>query len=315
MPSDTICKIIRQFNQKPVPKEDMDKLQEIAEDYGKVKDYVYKRYGGISGLSKLYPGYTVQNEMTRSGLRESIGLPSVYFYLAVFDAIGEIKSQWTRTKSQVLKNTNGNQNLSEDEKHFIRYVLKVNNAFESVLTGSPLNLPEDIRNQYDILVSRIDVRRSENYVRRQVRKFHVKPIIRRTDGFSISERAYRYKDHGIYISVKEKRKRVFIPLTDGNSYKRQICIRLFPEENRIELKVPVDRTIKKHADHNAVLGVSIGMRVLLVTDHGHMYGEELGNYQTQLADWIRRENAKYSKTKEANPGRKKYYVHKHRLEE
>lgn len=315
MPTDTICKIVRQYNQKPVAKEDMEKLQKIAEDYGKVKDYVYQRYSGINSLSKLYPGYTVQNEMTRSGLRERMGMPSVYFYLAVFDALGEVKSQWTRTKSQVLKNTNRNQNLSDDEKHFIRYLLKVNNAFESVLTGSPLSLPEDIRNQYDVLTSCINVRKSENYVRRQVRKLHVKPKIRRTDGFSISERAYRYKDHGIYISVKEKRKRIFIPLTDGNSYNRQMYVRLFPEENRIELKVPVERAIKKHADYRAILGVSIGMRVLLVTDQGHRYGEKLGVYQTQLSDWIRKENVKYSKTKVANPGRKKYYAHKHRLEE
>lgn len=61
----------------------MRKLQEIAEDYRAVKNYVYQRYGGIKSLSKIYPGYTVQNEMTASGLRASLGLPSVYFYLAV----------------------------------------------------------------------------------------------------------------------------------------------------------------------------------------------------------------------------------------
>ncbi|MBD5521773.1 MAG: hypothetical protein HDR03_11265 [Lachnospiraceae bacterium] len=46
----------------------MRKLQEIADDYSRVKNYVYQRYGGINSLSKIYPGYTVQNEMTRSGL-------------------------------------------------------------------------------------------------------------------------------------------------------------------------------------------------------------------------------------------------------
>ena len=81
----------------------MTKLQAVARDYAKVKNYVYQRYAGITGLSKIYPGYTVQNEMTRSGLREELGLPSVYFYLAIFDALGEIKSQWTRTKSKISK--------------------------------------------------------------------------------------------------------------------------------------------------------------------------------------------------------------------
>ena len=102
MPKDTICKTVRQYNKTPIHIEDMKKLQEIAEDYRKVKNYVYARFGGIGGLSKIYPGYTVQNEMTGSGLRISMGMPSVYFYLAVFDALGDIKSQWTRTKSKVI---------------------------------------------------------------------------------------------------------------------------------------------------------------------------------------------------------------------
>ena len=80
MPRDTICKIVRQHNKGPVSPEDMQKLLEVAKDYASVKNYVYLRYGGIRSLSKLYPGYTVQNEMARSGLRERLGMPSVYFF-------------------------------------------------------------------------------------------------------------------------------------------------------------------------------------------------------------------------------------------
>ena len=88
LPAATICRTVRQYSRMPVPAENMRKLQEVAEDYRRVKNYVYARYGGIGSLSKIYPGYTVQNEMTRSGLRDSMGMPSVYFYLAVFDALG-----------------------------------------------------------------------------------------------------------------------------------------------------------------------------------------------------------------------------------
>ena len=83
MPPDKICKTVHQYNKKPVSEGDMQKLLDIAEGYRKVKNYVYSRYGGIGSLAKIYPGYTVQNEMTASGYREVVGLPSVYFYLAV----------------------------------------------------------------------------------------------------------------------------------------------------------------------------------------------------------------------------------------
>ena len=72
MASERICKTIHQYNKEPISEVDMQKLLDIAEDYKKVKNYVYDRFGGIGSLSKLYPGYTVQNEMTKSGYREML---------------------------------------------------------------------------------------------------------------------------------------------------------------------------------------------------------------------------------------------------
>ena len=106
-----VCKTIHQYNKEPIKEADMQKLLEIAGDYRKVKNYVYSRYGGIASLSKIYPGYTVQNEMTDSGYREILGMPSVYFYLAIFDALGDIKSQWTRTKTKISKLINQKSGL------------------------------------------------------------------------------------------------------------------------------------------------------------------------------------------------------------
>ena len=108
MSSEVICKTVRQYNKTPISEEDMQKLVEIAKDYNRVKNYVYQRYSGIRSLPKLYPGYTIQNEMTKSGLRAELGLPSVYFYLAVFDALGDIKGQWARTKGRLTGRINKN---------------------------------------------------------------------------------------------------------------------------------------------------------------------------------------------------------------
>lgn len=124
MQKNTICKTVRQYNKEPIPKADMKKLQEIADDYSKVKNYVYQRYGGIGALSKLYPGYTIQNEMTASGLREQLELPSVYFYLAVFDAIKDIKGQWTNTKAKLLFRVNKNEGFTEKDRHYLNFLIK-----------------------------------------------------------------------------------------------------------------------------------------------------------------------------------------------
>lgn len=52
--------------------------------------------------------------MTAGGLRAELAMPSVYFYLAVFDALGNIKSQWTATKAKILKLTSLNGGFKED---------------------------------------------------------------------------------------------------------------------------------------------------------------------------------------------------------
>ncbi|MCI8640096.1 MAG: transposase [Coprococcus sp.] len=324
MPPDTICKTVHQYSSSPIPEEDMRKLLEIADDYAKVKNYVYIRYGGIGSLSKLYPGYTIQNEMTASGMRETLKLPSVYFYLAVFDALGDIKSQWTKAKSKVQRLVSENENFTQEEKHYLWFLLRVNNAFEAVLEHRAMMLPKDIQRQHDELAGKVDFPRLQRYLCRQVRRNHTKCGKQSPEGlmdtkvqggFAIAERAYRYADHGIYISTKERRKRVFVPLTDNNQYKSQLYIKLYPEENRIEIKAPVNVAVRQHEDYCNEVGIALGMFTLVTTDGGREYGTELGRRQIEYADWIREQTKSYNRNREANAGRKKYTAKKKRLEE
>ncbi len=315
MSSEKVCKTIHQHNSAPVAEADMQKLLEIAGDYMKVKNYVYGRFGGIASLSKIYPGYTVQNEMTGSGYREESGMPSVYFYLAIFDALGDIKSQWTRTKTKLLKLINQNEGFSEEDKHYLRFVLKVNHAFEAVLNQKALELPKAVQKQYEKVAAKVDTKKLHRYLCRQVRRHHVRLHTDRADGFTIAERAYRYADHGIYISIKEKRKRIFVPLTDNHQYKSQLYIKLYPKEHNIELKVPVNVNVRCHSDYLKEVGVSVGLYTMLTTDEGHRYGEELGRYQIAYADWIREQTGSYNRNRNENPGRKKYNAKKKRMEE
>ncbi len=315
MPSKTMYKIIHQYSRGAIPAEDMQKLLEIAEDCGRVKNYVYERFGGIASLSKLYPGYTVQNEMTASGLRDALGMPSVYFYLAVFDALGDLKAQWTRTKARVQKNVSCNEGFTEDEKHYLGFVLKVSNAFEQILNQKPVELTKELKIRYEQLSSQTDTERLHRYLCRQVRKYHAKLHTENIYGFAAAERAYRYGDAGIYIAVKEKRKRIFVPLTDHNQYKSQLYIKLNPKENTLEIHVPIRMAVRVHPGYTRRIGTAFGMYTMLTTDEGHRYGERLGEYQTAYADWIRTQAASWQRNKDSNPGRKKYYAKKRRLEE
>lgn len=326
--SEVSCRIVRQYNREPLSDADMGKLQEIARDYRKVKNYVYTRYGGIGSLSKLYPGYTVQNEMTASGLRAELAMPSVYFYRAVFDALCDIKSQWARTKTKLSKLIAQNENLDAREKHYLRFVLKSNNAFEAVLNQKPVRLPQEMQAKYEELAAQADTEKLHRYLCRQVRKYHVRTLhTDKADGFYITERAYRYgedharrengfreKGHGIYIATKENRKRVFVPLTDENAYAKQLYIRLLPESKDIEIHIPIEIKIRVHQDYTNEIGLSAGIFHMFTTNDGNVYGARFGALHQELADYMSEAAGTYRREKENNAGRKKYLARKAKLD-
>ena len=314
MPPRTICKTVRQYNSEPISETDMKKLQEIAKDYSTVKNYVYQRYGGIKSLPKIYPGYTVQNEMTASGLRTTLGLPSVYFYLAVFDALGDIKNQWTQTKSRIEKCIRENENLTPEDRHYLRFVMKQSNCFACILMKQEINLSQEWQKSYEEVRTEVDEEHLKQYLRRQVRRHMKKLHTDAIDGFAVAERAYRYDDGGIYLAIKEKRKRVFIPLTDNNHYTKQLYIRLLPEEGSLVIHVPIETKIRQNEEYRREIGVAVGIRTMFVADNGAVYGEKYSEYQYALAEYVREGNIRYRRNKEKNPGRKKYMAGREKLE-
>lgn len=293
----------------------MKKLVEIAKDYSTVKNYVYQRYGGIKSLPKLYPGYTVQNEMTASGLRASLGLPSVYFYLAVFDALGDIKNQWTQAKSRIEKCIRENENLTSEDRHYLRFVMKQSDCLEAILLKKELQLPEDWEKSFQKVRTGVEENHLNQYLRRQVRRQLKKLQTDSAYTFSVGERAYLYDDHGIYLAAKEKGKRIFIPLTDNNHYTRQLTVRLFPEEGNIIIHVPVEMRVRQHADYQREIGLAMGIRTMFVTDENHIYGERYREYQYALSEYVREGNIRYRRNKDTIPGRKKYMAGRQKLEE
>lgn len=237
----------------------------------------------------------------------------MYFYLAVFEALGDIKAQWTRTKTKLLKLINKNTSFSGADKHYLRFLLKVGNAMEQVLCGKTVALKPKLQQQYSQLAAEVDTGRLGRYLCRQVRKYHIKPKTGSADGFAITERAYRYGDHGIYISAKEKRQRIFIPLTDNNSYKRQLYIKLYPQQANVAIRVPVDVKVQNHPDYGRQVGLAFGMSVMLTTDEGHKYGEAFGQLQGAYTGWLYQQ-AKTAGHQGREGGRRKYKARKHRLE-
>lgn len=327
-----ICKAVHQYNSEKISSQDMDRLLDIAHDCMVVSNYVYQRYGGIKSLYKIYPGYTVQNEMTASGLREKLNLPTVYFYPAIFNALREIKTQWAHVKRKVYADINRNEKFTPEEKHYLRFAIKIDGCFENILNGRPVTVPEEIMPKYESILSDLQgdgsehIRNLNRYLSRQVRKRLCKLHTEKFLYFSVWERGYRYGEsgkshdrscHGIFLTTKEHRKRIFIPLTDYNQYRGTLDIKLKPKIGGIEIVAPLFVRVREHEGYTNDVGISLGLWNMITTDSGAVYGRRFGEMQKEIFEYAVSEwriNGKKDNFPENNFGRKKYLAHREKME-
>ncbi len=262
----TITKTVRQYS-KALPKETMDFLKGIALDYSKVRNYVYGKYAGVHRLDSLTPVYGILNEMRHCGLREQLNFPAVYYELAVTDAVADIKRSWGIVKNKVGERITANENLSDDDRIYLRTVLKIGSVYAAILNRREYETP---KNAKDLSV---DTKRLNNLLCRLTRRYLTVPQTKDDDWFRISPNGYSYRDGEIRIVCRTPRKRISIPLKDEREFDRQIRIQIRNED--VVLAVPVEVKIRSHNDYCHTIYAYIGRTDMITLSNGAVYGERL----------------------------------------
>lgn len=262
-----ITKTIWQYTEY-LPEETMEFLKGIATDYAKVKVSVYERYSGIGSLGKLASIYDLMTEMRHCGLREQLKLPSVYYELAVRDGISDIKGMWGILKNKIRTLVSANENLSNDDRMYLRTVLRLDKVYAAILNQETYPMPEKTAGV------QIDVKRLNNLLRRLTRRYLIKPTAGRVDSFCVSPGGYSYKAQALYLVSRIPRKRVMLPLKDDKITARQIrvCIRT----GYAAIAIPAEVKKKKHEDYQNTIYVHLGYQNMCTLSSGNIYGEKLG---------------------------------------
>lgn len=295
-----ICKSIHQYSKGKISSKNMDTLMEIGHGCMVTRNYIYQRYGGIKSLGKLYSGYAIDAEVKAAGFREQIGLPSVYFTASVNRALGDIKIMWTQVKNGINDAANKNDRFSPEDRHYIRFVVKVNGCLENILNGKPLSLPEEIQPRYESIIAELGdeneqrVRSLNRYICRQTRKRLHRQHTDNATYFTIKKQGYRYGEsggeHGIFLATKVNRQRIFIPLTDTNVYDRMLDIKLNSQKRTVEIIIPLFVNTRQHEDYTNEIGISLGLWDMITTSTGNVYGSEFGKMQQEISRFILKEN-------------------------
>lgn len=317
-----ICKALHQYSKGKISSENMDVLMEIGHGCMVTKNYIYQRYGGIKSLGKLYSGYAIETEVKEAGFREKIGLPSVYFTASVNRALGDIKIMWAQVKNGINDAASKNDRFSSEDRHYIRFVVKVSGCFENILNRKQISLPEEIQTKYESIIAELGegseqrLKSLNRYICRQTRKRLHKQHTDNETYFTIKKQGYRYGEsegeHGIFLATKVNRQRIFIPLTDTNVYDRMLDIKLNPQKRKVEIIIPFFVNIKQHENYTNEIGISLGLWDMITTSTGNVYGSEFGKKQQEISIYILKEN--YQNGRENKSETQKYVAHKAKMD-
>ena len=263
----TYTKNVRQYSQK-LPPNTMEFLRWLVGAYAKVKKTIYERYSGIGNLGKLTPGYTVLNEMRTSGMRQELGLPVVYYELAILDALAAIKSRWGILRDTLKRLAAFHEGFTKEDRTYVYTILKWSSVYGAILRGESYEEPNLVKNLP------VNKPRLNNWLRRQTRKRLGKIQVMREAGFTISPKAgYSYKNGVMRIAGRQPRRRVEIPLRDGRQFSRQLHVEV--KEDYVVITAPVTKESALPKGWTNVIFVHIGNVDALTLSNGHVYGERL----------------------------------------
>lgn len=266
----------------PLSEETLEFLRGITQDYCKVKNYVYGRYSGIGSVGKLTPVYSILNEMRYCGLRQQLNMPTVYYELAIAEAVGDIKGMWGILKNMIRGLINRNENLSDKDRLYLRTVLKMNSVFAAVLNRQEYEMPDKVKDMD------LDVKRLNNLLCRLVRRHLKKPKQQKADGFLVSPNGYRSDASGLYLTSRIPRRRIFIPIKSIGEADRQL--RIIIEEDNVKVVFPVNVETRKRKDYTNTVYAYIGYTDMLTLSNGNIYGKSLDSLVTPETERLSEKN-------------------------
>lgn len=246
-----------------------------------IKNYVWSRYSGIGSLLKQ-SGWTIRDELIQEDLL-SKKITKTFSRTAIEKSSSTIKSNWTRTKKSVKKAIAQNENLTEDDKHYLFLCLKHTPTLYNILNYKKIDYTTDYLKDL-----KVDVHRLNNLLRRYIRRYKTKAHTNKSNVILPSS-LYKFNpsNNEFTLTGKKRNSKVEITLI-GNVPKLKGTLELVKNQksNQYYLHVPLDRIInkKKMTDESEILGLDVGITDLITLSNGSIYGANSAELFYNLSD-------------------------------
>jgi IS605 OrfB family transposase len=279
----TVIKNIKQYSYE-LDEEVLNELLFIGNKYKNVKNYVYSRYSGINSILLLGKDRKIRDEWIRTKFHEQWKLPARYWKLALSEAFGNIKSKWSNVKLRIKEQVKENDNLENDDKYYIYYILKANELYHKVLIYEDFDIPKPLKDK------KMNYIYLNGLIRRYTRKYKgLIPYSNKNTTFSIDTGLYSYKDGYINITCAKKSKRLPIKLTDDCVRNKTLKVKIIG--NKLEIHCPLKVKTKIHKDYENIIGIDKGINYLFAVSSDRLYGEKFNDYLSKETERLNEINA------------------------
>ena len=246
-----------------------------------IKNYVWARYSGIGSLLKQ-SGWTIRDELIQNDLL-SKKITKTFSRTAIEQSASTIKANWVATKKKVKKAIIQNENLTEDDKHYLYLCLKHTPTLYNILNYKKVDYQTDYLKDL-----KIDVHRLNNLLRRYVRRYKTKSHTNKTNVI-INPNIYKFDSINNLFTFTGKKRNSRIKITlIGNVPKLKGTLELVKNQktNQYYLHIPLDRIItkKEMTKKSEILGLDVGITDLITLSNGSVYGANSSELFYNLSD-------------------------------
>ena len=262
----------------------MDELKSKATKTAHLMNYIYTRFHGsksyylINNNKTLFIATHLMYTLLGKDVYSQFGMQARSTLGAIFDAIINLKSMWTNVNTSI-KGLLRNSRFNDHERHYIRTVLKYKEIFFCVVNKGHLkNFEFRSEKQKDFLLGRpslsyedVDYVKINKWIRKQVRKFKHKPIVKNARQFPVA--VSKQENDILAIEGLKPKDRPKIKLTDSRKLNPS---RVVLKNNKVEIHCTCDVKISKPEVEN-IVGVDKGFRSLIASSSGNLYGEKFND--------------------------------------
>ena len=285
--TDKVIKTKIQYS-KPLSDADFNQLITMQETYRKIKSFTYHKLRNIKNFDNLN-FRNIRKEWIKNGIFEQWTLPAHLKAMAVDDAIGQIKSKHSNLKIKIKQLSRENENHSKDDEHYIAFIVSKDNLWFKVLNNKPLSETDYWKNKDKFSI--LNIKKLNNYIKRQTRKFNTKMVAKSDKTMIYDSTLYKASKGEIKLASLIPRKRIIANLTDNSIPTGNITIVLDRDKQRIEIHSTIE--VNKIDNHNDnIIGVDKGFTDLLATSSGNIYGEKVSIHIKNKSDYL---SEKYKK--------------------